>query len=144
MPFSCPLEHFYFMFLAKKPYAVTGCPYNGVLVCACDDAKVRLVRLRWESWSAAEERRGASGGGGAASARQRRKDPPPRQEGPLKAERSLSLHPLGALGKRLKVNINNSGDVANWLCTRSAIRSFPRFCKMFSGSSTVGMQLPCC
>ena len=28
--------------------------------------------------------------------------------------------------------------------TLSAIRSFPRFCKMFSESSTVVMQLPCC
>ena len=29
-------------------------------------------------------------------------------------------------------------------CTLSAIRSFPRFCKQFSESSTFVMQLPCC
>ena len=29
-------------------------------------------------------------------------------------------------------------------CTLSAIRTFPRFCKLFSESSTVVMQLPCC
>ena len=29
------------------------------------------------------------------------------------------------------------------VCTLSAIRSFPRFCKMFSKSSTVVMQLHC-
>ena len=57
----------------------------------------------------------------------------------------MNREPRGSLRPQRAIHATwHSPFISCLQCTLSAIRLFPRFCKMFSESSTVVIQLPCC